>query len=152
MTESIKQLAQELLQKMSVEFDSLEITEEDNGNIRINIISPQDSGLLIGWHGQTLLAIQHILRTIFVKQNESDITITVDVEDYRKKQEENILELAKRKAERVLETGEEELMPPMHPYYRKIVHQFFSETTEFEGIATSSEGEGNKRQLKLSKA
>lgn len=151
MKERIETLLSSLLEKMGVEFEKIEITETSPTEYNVNILSSQDSAVLIGWHGQTLLALQSITRTLLNKGSEESLSLTLDIENYRKKQVDNIIELAERKAQKIVQNeGGEELMPPMHPYFRKVVHAHFTEKQdEFPGIRTESVGTGEERQLKI---
>jgi spoIIIJ-associated protein len=63
--------------------------------------------------------------------------VLVDVGDYRKGQEERLIEGAREVAERVRRTGSEEKLDPMNAYERKLVHDVVA---EFEGLESVSEG------------
>jgi len=63
--------------------------------------------------------------------------VIVDVDDYRKRHEARLAELARELAGRVLETGQEEELEPMNSYERKLVHDAVSGV---EGIETESRG------------
>jgi spoIIIJ-associated protein len=65
------------------------------------------------------------------------IRVLVDVGDYRKRQEDRLVERAREIAERVLRSGSEEQLDPMNPYERKLVHDVVA---EFDGIESVSEG------------
>ena len=93
--------------------------------------------LLIGRHGQTLDAIQELARTAVGRRLDDRIRVLVDVGDYRKRQEERLVEGAREVAERVQRSGTEEQLDPMNAYERKLVHDVVA---EFEGLESISEG------------
>ena len=57
--------------------------------------------------------------------------------DYRKRQEDRLIEHAREVAERVRSSGTEESLDPMNAYERKLVHDVVA---EFEGLESVSEG------------
>ena len=129
---------------MEADFNDVSIKEED-GIYRVNIESDNPS-VLIGHHGETIYALQNLLKTLVWKQsNEENFNIVVDIDDYRKRQEDNVIQLAQRKAEKVRSSGNEESLPPMSPYFRRIVHLYLREN--YENLETESYGEGERRKV-----
>ncbi len=151
MSDQIKQFIDEFLKLIELEIEEIEITESENDTYKINIVSPKDGALIIGKHGETLRSLQSLIQVMLNVKFEKKVYIVLDTENYKTKQEENITSLADRKARKVLETGESELMPPMNPYYRRIIHTYFSSNEEFNDIKTESIGEGLRRQVKIFK-
>ena len=70
----------------------------------------------------------------------------MDVDNYRQRQEENVLTIASQKAEEVLTTRGQVALPPMSPYFRRIVHLHLMKD-EYKGLVTESMGEGDYRQV-----
>ena len=103
-----------------------------------------DMALLIGRHGQTLDAIQELTRMIVGRRLDERIRVVVDIEDYRKRREAQLVEHALEVAERVATTGHEEELDPMTPYERKLVHDAVAEV---EGVETDSRGEEPNRYV-----
>jgi spoIIIJ-associated protein len=143
-TESIEEQAdavadfvEELLDRMGI--DAIAEPTTHGGHVYVDIVDgpEEDMALLIGRHGQTLDAIQELARTAVGRRLDERIRVLVDVEDYRKRQEDRLIERAREIAERVQRTGREESLDPMNPYERKLVHDVVS---EFEGLESVSEG------------
>lgn len=144
MEKTIKKIIEELLVKLEADFNKVSIKEED-GIYKINIESDNPS-LLIGHHGETIYALQNLLKTLAWKKSKGEeFNILVDIDGYRKRQEENVINLADRKAKKVLETGAVESLPPMSPYFRRVVHLYLKEN--FKGLETESSGEGDLRKV-----
>ncbi len=61
-----------------------------------------DMALLIGRHGQTLDAIQELMRMVVGRRLDERVRVIVDVEDYRKRREERLEDKAREVAARVL--------------------------------------------------
>ncbi len=130
-----------LLDAMEADGDvAAEITEQ---GVVAAEISGGDGGLLIGSRGQTLEALQELLRTVVQRQAQTRVRVTLDVEGYRERRKEAVRRLAKEMAVRALEEGEVEL-DPMNPYERKIVHE---SVAEIDGISSVSEGQDPRRRV-----
>ena len=108
----------------------------------------ESMGVLIGRHGQTLDALQEIVRTAVQRQTQQRCRVVVDVEDYRKRRKSQLAEKTRAAADRVRRTGRPERMEPMTPYERKIVHDAAGET---DGVETASEGEEPERRVVIRK-
>jgi spoIIIJ-associated protein len=148
------QVAQEFLEGL---FERMGLpTEVDWGEVEgvmyVDVFGGEESegmGLLIGRHGQTLDALQEVVRTAVQRRTESRCRVIVDVEDYRKRRRSQLAEKARAMAARVKRTGRPERLEPMSPYERKIVHDA---ANEVGGIETSSEGEDPQRRVVIRRA
>lgn len=109
------------------------------------VISGGDVGLLIGSRGQTLEALQELLRTVVQRQAQTRVRVTLDVEGYRERRKEAVKKLAVEMAQQAVEDGEAEL-EPMNAYERKIVHET---VVSIEGITSFSEGQEPRRRVVL---
>lgn len=115
----------------------------------INVdINGESSGILIGYHGDTLNAMQTILTTIANKNCDNKIKLILDIENYRSKRERVLEELAEKRAQTVIKTGKSITLEPMSPYERKIIHSKLQDNTKVE---TYSIGEGDNRRVVISK-
>ena len=146
----IKENLEKILEVMKVPFSGVKVEKEGENNFYVSI-ETSSSNLLIGWHGETIAALQHMLRCILWKQKiGSDIQIIVDVDGYKKRQEESVIRLAERKAEYAIETQKEIKLPPMNPYFRRKVHMHLAGSDKFKDkITTESTGEDQDRAIKI---
>jgi spoIIIJ-associated protein len=118
------------------------------GSVRAVIdISGEDLGLLIGRRGDTLQALQYLVNLIVGRRFPDGGGVTIDVEHYRHRREEQIVSLAQRMADRVRQTGSPITLEPMAPAERRIIHLLFAEDTE---VMSSSIGEGESRKVVIS--
>ncbi len=112
------------------------------------VISGEDASVLIGHHGETLDALQYLANLASARKNangERDKSrVTLDIEGYRKKREETLRALARRKAATALRTGRSVMLEPMSAYERRIIH---SEIQNIEGVSTNSIGSDNNRKI-----
>lgn len=102
------------------------------------------SGLLIGRHGETLEALQHILRLMLTKECEQYYPLTLDIAGYRELRAKEVEEMAKKAAQKVISFGESEALPPMGAYERRLVHMALQ---GIEGVEGVSEGEEPDRRI-----
>lgn len=145
MEKTIKKIVSEFLVKLGIDFTDLDVEEIDSTNFRINVMSEEPS-LMIGHHGENLLAMQKILTVIFHKLFGIEITVAFDVDNYRKRQEENVLTIAEQKMKEVAQTKVQVALPPMSPYFRRLVHLMIK-NSGLSNLITESIGEGNYRQV-----
>jgi spoIIIJ-associated protein len=134
-----------LLERMGMEADVDRGVVE--GVMYVDILGGQDSegmGLLIGRHGQTLDALQEVVRSAVQRRTQSRCWVLIDVEDYRKRRRTQLAEKARGVAQRVRRTGKQERLEPMSAYERKIVHDAAG---EIGGVETTSEGEDPDRRV-----
>ena len=116
-------------------------------DIHVDIVG-KGLGMIIGRHGDVLDSIQYLCNIIagrFPKSEDKHeyIRIIVDVENYRKKRTDTLKALARRMADRVLNSGRNYTLEPMSGYERRIIH---SEVQNIKGVHTYSIGtEGDRR-------
>lgn len=111
-------------------------------------INGKAAGLLIGYRGETLNAMQTILSTIANRNFNDKIRLILDIENYREKREKVLEELAEKVSKTVLKNGKDITLEPMSAYERKIIHSKLQENNRIE---TYSIGEGDNRRVVISK-
>lgn len=145
-TDSKEQLIEEVTKEMLSQLDipgSVMVTPGEADVYLVNV-ETEESGLLIGYHGETLSAFQLLLGQIVTKRANEWVRVVVEVGDYRAKREEQLQQMAQSYAEQVIATGQPIALPSLPPIERRIIHMALQENTEVE---TFSEGEGNMRRL-----
>jgi spoIIIJ-associated protein len=109
-----------------------------NGNIALNIEGDK-SGLLIGRKGKTLDALQFIVNKIANKAVDKKVRVVVDSENYRKRQEESLVEMALKMGEKAKKTQKPVATNPLNPHERRIIHLALKSD---EALDTKSKGDG----------
>ncbi len=144
--ETLKETLEEILKKLHLEYTEIHITEEENNNFLINV-NTENPSHMIGYHGDNIHAIQHILKTLCWKKcNSNMFNILLDVDEYRKRQEENVVKLAQKRIENIRRNGRTQHLPPMSAYLRRKVHLHCMNAGN-EDIETFSTGEGDRRHI-----
>ena len=114
---------------------------------RIEIVG-DNSGILIGHHGETMDAIQFLANLCVNRKTDVGgkefVKIVVDIENYREKREETLRALARRMAGKAIRTKRNVVLEPMNPYERHIIH---AELQDMENIATHSVGSDENRKV-----
>lgn len=144
-TESqIRQVITDFLIHLGLDFESIECEKIDEYNYRVNIIA-ESASFLIGSRGEHLQSMQKITKAIFHNQLGEEYSVILDIDNYRKRQEENVLLIAQQKARDVSSNRRQEALPPMSPFFRRAVHLYIQK--EFPTLTTESMGHGNYRQV-----
>ncbi len=127
----------ELLEKCPLD---LKYHTKKNRDILFIIFEGRDKSLLTQKDGALLLAFQHILNKV------SPQKVQTDCDFFRKRKERELKDYVQHVARRVRESGRKEMLDPMNPYERRLVH---ITVNQIPGIATESIGEGFLKKVKL---
>jgi spoIIIJ-associated protein len=107
-------------------------------------VDGEDLGILIGRRGETLAALQYIMRLIVAHQQKARVPLTVDVEGYKQRRYGSLRELALRLAQKAVSTKQSMTLEPMPADERRIVHLALSVNPD---VVTQSVGEGELRKV-----
>ncbi len=140
--QTIQKSAEELLKKLLISAN-VEVVEGEEGIYSVNV-ETEESGLLIGFHGETLYSFQTILGLLVYRKLGEWIKIVVEIGDYRAKREEQLTAIAQSYANQAISTGQPVFLPPLPPSERRIVHIVLEARGD---VVTESEGEGNQRRV-----
>lgn len=125
--------------------------EESDEKVIVNLSLPEsESGLFIGYHGETLDSVQRILRLVF--QREADERrLILNINNYREQRQEKLAEMAKNIAKKVLESGREETIGHYLPSHERfIVHSAISDDADLsEKVESVSSGQGRQRRISI---
>ncbi len=140
----VEELANKILSLMGTNAKAKASQDADNEAVRVDIDAGEETGLLIGRHGETLSSIQSVLGMMVRNETGEWRRIIVNVGDWREKQEDYLKSLAYQAASRAKETGEEVPLYNLTASQRRVIHLALSEDSEVE---TESAGEGEERYL-----
>lgn len=122
------------------------IDSDDEPSIWINVDLGEEEDLLLGYQSEGLNALQTIVQTMWSHQTKSSLRVNLDVNGYRARREQQLMNMAHRMAERVLESGKPITLEPMPARDRRIVHMTLR---EIDGVETESSGEGPMRKVQI---
>lgn len=139
-----------LLDKLQVKAEVEVIKETDGlpegseGNYKVNITTADETGLLIGYHGETLNSLQLLTGVILYKKLGKWMRVILDVGDYRKTRAESIKEMVGRIVAEVEASSQPVVLPYLTPFERRIVHMLLTDNPK---ITSESTGEGKDRRV-----
>ena len=107
-------------------------------------IEGDDAGLLIGRRGDTLKALQFLVKYLVSQKLDANVNMLVDVEGYQDRRYQSLMSMARRVAQRVADSGRPITLEPMPPNERRIVHMAL---TDHPRVTTESTGSGSSRQV-----
>ena len=143
--QSIQQVAEELLKTLGIDA-TCEVAEAD-AEMATVAISAEETGMLIGYHGETLEALQLLIALGAAKKSGEFVRVSVEVGDYKKNREEWLKSLVEQTKQRVLDEGRSIALPNLKPWERRVVHLLLQED---EDVVSESMGEGRERTLTIS--
>lgn len=127
--------------KMGLSVQIEKLTTKDKITFQVH---GEDLGILIGKHGQTLDAIQYLTNLVANKEVHRRCQIVVDVENYRSRREETLIQLAHRLGAKVRRTRQKIALEPMNAFERKIIHLALQNE---KNVKTDSEGQEPYRHI-----
>ncbi len=118
---------------------------KDNDCFRI-LLNADNNAILIGKNGQTLEAINSVLKGAASSQFRKRYHILVDINNYKTDRYDKIKGIAYRVAKSVQKTHVSATLDPMPSDERRVIHNFLSDVSH---IRTESEGDGRGRRVKI---
>jgi spoIIIJ-associated protein len=141
-----REILETLMGHLGFEGVTVEIREGETS--RLNVVGDgadrEALGSLIGRKGERLSALQHLVNLMLSRRTGQWTRVLVDVEDYRGRRERQLVDLAQRAADRVVETGKMLQLEPMPALERRWIHLALR---DHPGVATQSIGEEPNRRV-----
>lgn len=142
---NVEKFIKEFLKNLGEEYKYDINIEKNEINVKID---GENSGTLIGYRGETLNALQHILSLIANKHTSAKVRVLLNVDGYKEKREKTLEELALKVSKTVIRTNKSITLEPMNAYERKIIHSKLQDMTD---IRTHSIGEEPHRRIVIEK-
>jgi len=131
-------VAQNFLKEVTLAMNlSVKIETQVKDRQLLITMSGENMGLLIGKRGHTLDALQYLVNLAVNQSSESNISVILDTENYRKRRRETLESLAYGIARKVKSTKKNVTLEPMSRFERHVIH------TALQGdryVRTTSEG------------
>jgi spoIIIJ-associated protein len=136
-----------LIQAMAV--DAQVATTVQDGGVHVDITGER-LGVLIGPRGATADAVHELTRTALQRHAGGQAArVVIDVAGYRERRKAALEDFAREVAEKAKSSGRDQVLEPMPPPDRKILHDVCA---DIEGVATASEGEEPRRRVVIRRA
>jgi spoIIIJ-associated protein len=145
---AFRKVVEELLDSLEVEY-SVDYSHGDYQRVSIEV-GDRQAGTLIGKRGSGIDALETLISRMVSHQRERAVPVQADVNEYRKRREEDLREEALVRAQRVLETGEDDQFQPMSARDRRVVH--LAVQSLGDQLTTYSVGHGGEKAIVIRKA
>jgi spoIIIJ-associated protein len=136
-----KDVIEDFFKKLDV-VASAEITASDD-SIDVELTT-DESGIIIGYHGETLESLQLLLSLGVSKKIGRFIRVLVDVGGYRQQRTEYLTQLASQMKEAVMSENQERIINSLKSWERRVVHMLLKDDPD---VITESQGTGRDRVL-----
>ena len=124
-----------------------QITVNFRENKRLGLdIESDGSGILIGKQGKTLEALQFIVNLAAGRMGGDSTRIVLDTQDYRSRRERSLVRMANQVAEQVRRGRDSQLLEPLNPFERRLIH---TSLARYGDIETISEGDGLYKRIRV---
>jgi spoIIIJ-associated protein len=139
--DNARDIVDQLLSKMGIR---CQVTTRATPEAIVVDVSGRDLGVLIGWRGETLRALQTMTNLLASRRLGPDQRVIVDVERYRQRREHTVREIAYRAARQVKVTGDPITLDAMQPFERRAIHLALEADPD---VTTISIGEEPERRV-----
>ena len=123
--------------------ENAQVVVEEKENEISFVVSGENLGKLIGFHGDNLHAIQLLLSGLKLR-SEGAVRMYLDINGYKANKNQGIIDLANKVAEQAIKIERNIHLDPMSAYDRRIVHTTLQDRDD---VTTESTGEGEKRHV-----
>src|SRR6266436_454441 len=104
-------------------------------------LTTDEGGILIGYHGETLDALQLIISLVLAKHLGRFVRVTLEIGDYKKARTQYRENLVKQSKERALSENRAIVLPELKPWERRVIHLMLENDDE---VSSQSSGEGRQ--------
>ena len=141
---TIVKITKELFEKMGFKKPVVKAKKQKNSPLLIIKVQVDDSNQTINKGDPNLENFQRILKILVSKEDLNALPFLLDVNNYREKRKEFLIELAKKMAEQAVENKRTIMLQPMSSYERRVIHLELSKNSN---IITESIGEEPERRV-----
>ncbi|MGH7245678.1 MAG: protein jag [Candidatus Levyibacteriota bacterium] len=139
----VKETAEKILELLGVSA-TVDVTSGDEA-VEV-VMQTEETGMLIGYHGETLEALQLVLSLCVAKAAGEFIRVSVEIGDYKKNRIDYLNQLVAQAKEQVMTEGKEVTLPNLKSWERRVVHMLLQDDKD---VISESVGEGRDRVLTI---
>lgn len=140
-TQKIQEVAEKLLSMLGIQAG---VTVHAGDEATQVLLETEESGMLIGYHGETLESLQTILSLVASRELGEFVRVSIEVGDYKKNRVEYLKHLVQQAKEQALSQNTGVSLSNLKSWERREVHMMLADDQE---VATESMGEGRDRVL-----
>lgn len=139
--QKVQEVAEKLLSLLGV---SASVEVSSNEDVAEILLQTEESGMLIGYHGETLEALQTVISLVASRELGRFVRVSLEVGDYKKNRVEYLKHLVEQAKDQALSQNTAVSLPNLKSWERRIVHTLLADDTE---VTSESMGEGRDRVL-----
>jgi spoIIIJ-associated protein len=114
--------------------------------VDVTLGNAYDEEMMLSHQREGLNALQTVVQTLWSHRTKSSLRVNVDVNGYRRRREQQLINMARRLADKVVANGKPITLEPMPANERRIVHMALRDRP---GVFTESFGEGAARKVQI---
>lgn len=137
----VKETINEVLKVLTIEGEIDSAIEDETVSVSLET---QDTGIVIGYHGEVLESLEVVLSACVSKKLGRFLRVSLEIGEYKKNRTDWLENLAKSSKEKVLSEQTEVSLPGLKSWERRIVHLLLQKDSE---VVSESVGEGRERTL-----
>ncbi len=142
-SDKIKEFTEGILKGINIKYTRININHKDNIYL-VEIIGAEEPGFIIGKEAKLLDSLQHLISQMISKYEKKQIKIRLDVDGYRKRREEALVEKVRSISDKVKRLGKSITIEPLNAANRRIVHKFIEKD---KAVRTMTLGEGDFKRV-----
>lgn len=119
------------------------------GDINVNVqyagkkfsveLEGKDLGRLIGKHGKTLAALQHIATIYLNRLSDTKLSVIVDAGEYRERRKKSLEHMVRQVIENVRNNKTKVILDPMFAFERRVVHEIVKSCRDIKSYSIGVE-------------
>ena len=137
----VRRLLEEVVDALDLD---AQVEVSDDGEVVTGKLVGEDLGLVIGRHGQTIDALQHLAWRIAVRESDERRRVVIDAAGYRDRRAAALQAQADQAVADALRFSRPVALDAMTASDRKVVHEYLRDRSDVE---TYSEGDEPDRHL-----
>lgn len=140
-SKKVKEVAEKLLSMLGVSAEVEVSALEESFQV---VLQTEESGMIIGYHGETLESLQTILSLVASRELGEFVRVSIEVGDYKKNRVEYLKHLVQQAKDQALSQNTGVSLSDLKSWERREVHMMLADDAE---VTTESIGEGRERVL-----
>lgn len=140
-TKKIQEVTEKLLSMLGIQASVTVTPGEESAQV---LLETEESGMLIGYHGETLESLQTIVSLVASRELGEFARVSIEVGDYKKNRVEYLKHLVLQAKEQALSQNTGISLSSLKSWERREVHMMLADDQE---VSTESMGEGRDRVL-----
>ncbi len=116
----------------------IRVKDSNTRHLSLDLIG-KDRTVLLAKDGQPLNDLQYVLNLIVMHNFREKKKVQLDSQGFRRRREREVVEIAKRTAEKVILSGKDKKLSPMNPYERRLIHLTLNDN---KSVTSFSVGKG----------